>query len=88
MSRERCSISVRVVNGKKWGDLNAMAESHQIVAESCKVVDQAFSFAGGHRVRLLRLKKNVHFLIPQGTQLDISQVPPAAAPRRQGRPQR
>ena len=61
-----------------------LAPTHHVCAESFKVVDNQFSAAGGHRVRKFALKKNVHWMIP-GTvlDLDIQNVPPASAPRRQ-----
>lgn len=78
----RVLIPVKKVNGENWGDLGAFAISHDIVGEKVHLANENFSFAGGHRVRLYRFKKNVHFKIPQGTQLDIAAVIPASAPRR------
>ena len=37
------------------------------------------------RVRLYKFKKNVHWKIPVGIELDIADLAPAQAPRRQGR---
>jgi hypothetical protein len=40
------------------------------------MVENKYSFAGGHRVRLYRFKDNVHWRIPAGVELDISRVDP------------
>lgn len=53
------------------------------VAEKFALQQESFSFVGGHRVRLYRLKKNVHFKVPVGTELNITEVLPGTAPRRQ-----
>jgi len=83
--RDRVSVSIKIVNGEKWGDLAVLAASHDICGEKVECIDQKYSFAGQHRVRLYRFKKNVHWRIPVGVELDISQVNPATAPRRQTR---
>lgn len=80
MASERVSVPVKIVNGAKWGQLSALADSHEICAEKVIRVDEQYSFAGGHRVRLLRLRKNVHWKIPDGVVVDIKDVAPAAAP--------
>jgi len=80
-------VPIKVVNKEKWADLGALALTHEIVAEKCNKVEENYSFAGGHRVRLWKFKKNVHFKVPSGVDLDISGVAPAVAPtppRRQG----
>ena len=66
-------VPIRVVNGEEWGDLNALHLSHEIVGET---VHQAkdMSFSGGHRVRVYKFKKNVHWRIPVGVELDISDL--------------
>jgi hypothetical protein len=78
----RVFVPVKIVNGVKWGNLAALALSHEVCAETVSTVNEKFTFAGGHRVRLLRLKKNVHWRIPEGVALDIAEVKPAAPPRR------
>jgi hypothetical protein len=81
--RSRVSVPVKVVRGEKWGDLAALADSHEICGER---VDPRgnFSFAGEHRVRLYKFSKNVHWKLPTGRDLDISDVPPASPPPRRG----
>jgi hypothetical protein len=79
---EHVSVPVRTVGTSRWGHLSALAETHQICGEAVRLKDQNFSFAGGHRVRLYTFKKNVHWMIPEGTPLDISGVTPGIAPRR------
>ncbi len=82
----RISVPVKTVNGEQWADLGALAIAHDIVGEKVDKKDDSFSFAGGHRVRLYKFKKNVHFKVPTGTTLDITAVsaPNAPAPRRAG----
>lgn len=75
-----------VLNGtEKWGALSHLTTGAiDVVAESGGIHSEKFTFKGQHRVRLYRLKKNVHFKVPLGTELNIAAVPPAAqAPRRQ-----
>lgn len=78
-------VPIKVVGGDQWGDLNSLGLAHEICGEVVTLRDQNYSFAGGHRVRLYKFKKNVHWKIPRGTVLDISGVVPAAPPRKQGR---
>jgi hypothetical protein len=76
---------VKVVGSTRWGDLASLANAHEIIGEKCQLVEENFTFAGQHRVRLYRFKKNVHFKIPEGTTLDIAAVVPGQVPpRRQG----
>jgi hypothetical protein len=79
--RSRVFVPIKVVNGENWGDLASFSTSHEICGER---VDprKDISFAGGHRVRLYKFTKNVHWKIPTGVELDISEVPPASAPPR------
>lgn len=74
--RDRLSVSLKVFGSHKWGDLNAFGLTHEIVGETVSMKDQNFTFIGGHRVRLYSFKKNVHWRIPMGTELDISEVKP------------
>jgi hypothetical protein len=78
----RVTVPIRMINGVRWGNLAALSFSHGVCAESVSTVNEKYSFAGGHRLRLLRLKKNVHWRIPEGVDLNISDVPPADPPRR------
>ena len=82
---ETVTIPVKTVGGVKWAELSASAPSHghQICGETVHPIDQKFSFAGGHRVRLYNFKKNVHWRLPGGVELDISAIPQANPPRRQ-----
>jgi hypothetical protein len=79
--RSHIPVPVKIVNGERWGDLACFAPSHEICGEK---VDQRkdISFAGGHRVRLYKFTKSVHWKLPAGIELDISGVPPASPPRR------
>lgn len=76
---------------EKWGALAFLVTATQaidFVGENIRLVEENFSFFGGHRVRRYRAKKSVHFAIAPGMMpqtLDIDAVPPAAAPPR--RPQ-
>lgn len=77
-------VSLKDYNGDKWGDLAAIAVAHDICGEKVSQINGNFSFIGGHRVRLYRFKKNVHWLIPKGTDFEIGDLPQAPAPRRRG----
>ena len=79
------SVPIKMVGTTPWGNLAAFGATHELVAESFKVVDQKYSFVGQHRVRLLSLKKNVHWRVT-GMTFDISEVAPAKPPRRALRP--
>jgi len=79
------SVPTKKVNGALWGDLSVFGNQHYICGEKVALHDEGFSFAAGHRVRLYSFKKNVHWKIPDGIALDISDVPAAEAPRRQQR---
>jgi hypothetical protein len=82
--RARVSVSIKDYNGDKWGDLASFADSHDICGEKVKEVNSNYSFIGGHRVRLYRFKKNVHWMVPKGTDFEITDVSQASSPRRQG----
>ena len=74
-----------MLGGDRWAALSYVAEgNHEICGETVKLMNGKFSLFGGHRVRLYRFKNNVHWKIPSGVELDITDVPPAQAPRRQG----
>ena len=81
MTRLVVEVPVHVVNGEQWGRLSVFGDTHHICGE--RVDEQRdISHAGGHRVRLVRFKKNVNWKIPVGTQIDISAVKPEETPRR------
>jgi len=77
-------VPVKKVGKEEWGDLSVFGHSHEFVGEVCKLKDDKYSFAGGHRVRLYLFKKNVHWRIA-ATEFDISDVPPAEAARKKQR---
>ena len=70
------SVPLKFVGKKAWGDLSKFGLSHEICAERVDIVDNQYSFAGGHRVRLYKFKKNVHWGIPAGVDIEISAVTP------------
>ena len=75
-------VPVKEVNGEKWGRLSIFGIAHLVVAEEKpKEVSEMFPFAGGHRVRAWKFKKNVHWR-PLGIELEISEVSPAEPARR------
>jgi hypothetical protein len=66
-------VPIKVFAGQNWGDLSSLNLTHEIVGETVHQLKD-MSFQGGHRVRLYKFKKNVHWLIPLGVDLDISEV--------------
>ena len=76
-------VPIKKVNSEKWGQLSLFGLNHQICGEKFALKDNSYTFAGQHRVRLYSVRKNVHWKIPEGTQLDIEGVVPATPPRRQ-----
>ena len=77
----RVKVPVRMVNGEKWGQLSVLGHTHFVVAEEVRQLAD-LTFADGHRVRHYRLKKNVHWRIPVEAEIDITDVPQKAPPRR------
>ena len=82
MSTEFIKVPVKKVNNELWGRLSAFGSRHAFCGEVIRLKNENFSFAGEHRVRLYSAEGNVHWRIPQGVKLDISQVAPAKPPRR------
>jgi len=86
MATEFIKVPVKKVNSQPWGQLSVFGNRHEFCGEEIRLKDQSFSFAGGHRVRLYAARGNVHWRIPAGIQLDITQVesvnPPRRLPRR------
>lgn len=76
-------IPVKEVRGDKWGCLDRLCDDHEIVGYDFKLKNDQYSFAGGHRVRLYKVKGNVHFRVPIGVTFDISSVP--VQPSHQGK---
>lgn len=75
-------VPVRLIGNERWGQLSLLADHHLICAEKVQEKDHNYTFAGQHRVRLFSFKKNVHWKIPEGIQLDVAGVTPAQAPPR------
>lgn len=73
--KEFVKVPTVVVNGEKWGDLSAFGGTHEICGTQVNS-RKDISFKDGHRVRLYQFKKMVHWRIPKGTELDISDVEP------------
>jgi hypothetical protein len=80
-------IKVPIVkwDSASWAALNFFGKTHFICGEDYKVKAEKYTFLGQHRVRLYAVKGNVHWKIPQGINLDVSEVPKAIAPRRMPR---
>jgi hypothetical protein len=82
-------VPVRMHNNERWGALSFLegGKTIEVIAERFEPKNDSFSFIGGHRVRLYKLKSSVHFKVPTGVTLDISGVPPATQPtlRKKGR---
>ena len=79
---KRVTIPVKTVGSDEWAQLSVFGKDHLVCAEEFRVKEQNYSFVGGHRVRLISLKKNVHWRVPAGTLLDLSDVQPAGPPPR------
>jgi hypothetical protein len=80
---EHFKVPIRDVRGEKWGALAYLHQTHEICGEDVRSINDRFTFAGNHRVKLFRFKKNVYWRIPKEIIADISQVQPEIAPRRQ-----
>ena len=83
----RLSVPVRAHDKHNWGMLSYFGNAHDFCGETVSLVNQNYSFIGGHRVRRYKFKKNVAWQISAGTDLDITSVSPGASPprRRRGR---
>jgi hypothetical protein len=77
--RAKFSLPIRVIGKENWAALSFIKDAHEFVAEKCDVVEQKKSFAGQHRVRLIKLRKSVHWKMPDDFEfeVDISGVAPA-----------
>ena len=82
MATESIRIPVKTVNRKPWGQLWLFGDRHEFCGYDIRLREENFSFAGGHRVRLYVARGNVHWRIPEGVPLDITQVQPENPPRR------
>lgn len=76
-------VPIKKFSGDYWGDLCSFGtHSVEIVGEVVHKRNDNFPFIQGHRVRLFKFKKNVHFKVPAGTDIDISGVQPGKSPTR------
>ena len=71
------TVPVKKHDTYNWAALSSFGADHVICAEKCTLQQENYSFAGGHRVRLYKVKKNVHWRLPQGLAIDIAKVVPA-----------
>jgi hypothetical protein len=71
-------ISVPVIEhgGYRWGALAYFGKDHEFTGEDFKCIDQKYTFRNEHRVRIIRIRKQVYWRIPVGITLDIGAVPP------------
>jgi hypothetical protein len=61
-------------DGYRWGALAYFGKDQEFTGEDFKCVDQKYSFKGGHRVRIIRIRKQVYWRLPSGINLDITDV--------------
>lgn len=63
-------------DGYRWGALAHFGKDHDITCEATiKLVEDKYSFKGGHRVRLYKFKKQVYWKLPStAIEIDISGV--------------
>jgi hypothetical protein len=76
MALDRITVPIIEHGGYRWAALSVFAKDHEIIGESFSCIDQKYSFKGGHRVRIYKIKKNVHWRLPSDVVLEISNVPP------------
>jgi hypothetical protein len=69
-------------DGCRWGALAYFGKDHEITGEKQSCINEKYSFKGGHRVRIYKIKKNVYWRIPSAIQVDISDVPTRRVPNR------
>ena len=72
---EFVKVPIRVVNGEKWGNLSVFGKDHEFCGTRFRQL-RDISFLNQHGTRLIELKQMVHWRIPTGTELDISDVNP------------
>ena len=65
---------------QKWGCLSYHSHTAEICGEKINTIDNNYSFKGGHRVRLFKIKGNVHWKIPGAIVVDIKDVEPSPDP--------
>jgi hypothetical protein len=80
--KQSIPVPVKLINKQQWGHLNYFGYVHEICGEKLDQMKD-IPLSGGHRVRRYKVKNSVHWLIPQGHLVDISEVPPpSGGPRR------
>lgn len=77
-------IPVKVVNGTQWGVFYKSGSGHELATYRPTITKKDVSFAGEHRMRLVKIKGDFYWRIPEGTVLDIGGVAPASSPPRRG----
>ena len=71
-----CSVPLKKFGNDLWADLGALGSRvWEVTCEKSDLKDNQYSFIGGHRVRLFKLKDNVHFKLPADFKVDIRAVP-------------
>ncbi len=70
-------VPILIHNGVRWGRLSFFGTRHEFCGEKIQIKNKPFTFTGEHRVQLCVAKKNVHWKIPEGVELNISEVTPA-----------
>lgn len=74
-------VPVRTIHGENWGHLGHFADVHEIIGYDFRLKKQNFTVRGNHRVRLYKVKGNVHWKIPPGPKLySIKDIPKGTAP--------
>jgi hypothetical protein len=62
-------------DGHRWAAIAYYGIDHEITGETCKCLKEKYSFKGGHRVRIYKIKKQVYWKVPSSIDLDITDVP-------------
>jgi len=71
---EHVNIPIVEHDGSKWAALAYFGKDQDFTGEDFKCTNRQYSFKGGHRVRIYRIKKQVYWKIPSRV-LDITDVP-------------
>jgi hypothetical protein len=82
MTSKSLTFPIKKVGKDEWLDLTAHGLSHEFVAEKVFKKNENFSFGGGHRVRHYSFRKNVHWRVSVGVEVDIADVAVDDAPPR------
>lgn len=70
---EHVKVPTVKFRNEEWGDLSVFGTRHDFVCTSHNQ-GRDISFIDDHRVRTFTFKKMVHWKIPAGTELDITEV--------------